>query len=146
MLNLGMPSVINHVKRLEKQGFIKKEKRGVYHSYIASRSDLFKIYKRNDILIRLHESGLIDFLTKTFNPRAIALLGPASTGDDVEITSLDIFLLAKKKKIEPDLKRFEKKLGRKITLFFRHDISKIPDDLRSYITNGIVLYGYPKWS
>ena len=38
-----MPSVRNHVKKLEKEGFVKREKTGVYQSYIASKNELFKV-------------------------------------------------------------------------------------------------------
>ena len=59
----GMPSVSLHVRRLEKAGFVKKEKTGVYASYNASRNDLFRLYKRSDMLLRLYECGLMGVLS-----------------------------------------------------------------------------------
>ena len=140
ILKLGMPSVRNHVKKLEKQGFIKKEKKGVYESYVSTKNDAFKIYKRNDILIRIHESGLVDFLADTFVPDSITLFGSASRGEDIESSDIDLFLMAKEKKI--DLKKFEDKLKRKITLHFESNVSEIPKELLNNIINGIVIYGY----
>jgi predicted nucleotidyltransferase len=137
-----MPSVRNHVKNLENKGFIKKEKTGVYESYVSNRNELFKIYKRNDVLLRLHESGLIDFLVDSFTPDAIVLFGSASRGEDIEDSDVDLLIIAKEKEV--DLKNFEKKLRRKITLHFEVSISDIPKELLNNIINGIVLYGYLK--
>lgn len=141
-LNLGMPSVRNHVKSLENEDFIKKEKPGVYESYVSNRNELFKIYKRNDILLRLHESGVIDFLVDSFTPDAIILFGSASRGEDIEDSDIDLLIIAKEKEV--DLKIFERKLRRRITLHFEMDVSDIPKELLNNIINGIVLYGYLK--
>lgn len=142
MIHLGLPSVINHVKDLEKQGFVKKINGGVYDSYTSNKTELFKIYKRNDILIRLHESGLIDFLADNLVPDAIVIFGSASRGEDIEESDVDLFLMAKEKKM--DLKIFEEKLNRRINLHFEDKIQDIPKELLNNIVNGIVLYGYLK--
>ena len=142
LLKFGMPSVKNHVEMLEKQGFVKKEKRGVYQSYVSTRNDLFKIYRKNDILIRIQESGLIDFLADSFVPDVIVLFGSSSRGEDIESSDIDLFLIAKEKKV--DLKKFEVKLRRKINLHFEERISKVPKELLNNIINGVVVYGYLK--
>jgi len=140
ILKLGMPSVTNHVKRLEKEGFVKKEKTGVYESYVASKNELFKVYKRNDALLRLHESGLVDFLSDRFTPDAIVLFGSASRGEDVEESDIDLLIIAKEQPI--DLKKFENALKRKISLEFEQKVSDMPKDLMNNIINGIVVHGY----
>lgn len=142
ILNLGMPSVRNQIKNLEKRNFIKKEKIGIYGSYVSNKNELFKIYKRNDILLRLHESRLIDFLVDSFTPDAIVLFGSASRGEDVEESDIDLLIMAKEEKV--DIKIFEKRLKRKITLHFETKISDIPKELLNNIINGIVIYGYLK--
>ncbi|MBI2583479.1 MAG: nucleotidyltransferase domain-containing protein [Candidatus Aenigmarchaeota archaeon] len=142
ILKLGLPSVRNHVRQLEKEGLLKKEKRGVYYSYASSGSDVYKIYKRNDLLIRLHASGLVEFIADAFVPDAIILFGSASRGEDIEASDIDLFLVAKEKDVE--LKNFEKKLHRKISLHFEEKISDIPKELLNNIINGIVVYGYLK--
>jgi len=140
MLKLGMPSVISHVKRLEREGLIKKEKRGVYESYISEKNGMFTIYKRNDILLRLHESGLVDFLADEFMPDAIVLFGSCARGEDIETSDVDLLVVAKEKEI--DLKKYEAALKRKISLHFESKISEIPKELLNNIANGIVVYGY----
>jgi len=140
LVNLGMPSVINHVKKLEKDDFIKKIDGGIYSSFISNRNEKFKIFKRNDILIRIQESGLIELLVDNFVPDTIVLFGSSSRGEDIEESDIDLFLVTKEKKI--DLKKFEKQLKRKISFHFEENIKKIPKELLNNIANGIVLYGY----
>ena len=43
-----------------------------------------------------------------------------------------------------DLEKYEKKLDKKIQLFFSEDIKKLPTELRNNILNGIKLRGYLK--
>jgi len=140
IIPLGLPSVINHVKDLEKQCFVKKIDGGIYDSYTSDKTEIFKIYKRNDILIRFQESGLIDFLVDSFIPDAIVLFGSASRGEDIEESDVDLFLVAKEKRM--DLKAFEKKLNRKISLHFEDKIQNMPKELLNNVVNGIVIYGY----
>ncbi|MBI2675807.1 MAG: nucleotidyltransferase domain-containing protein [Candidatus Aenigmarchaeota archaeon] len=140
LTKLGMPSVRNHVKKLEKWGFIMRKKSGVYEGYISDRSEMFKIYKRNDMLIRLKESGLIEFLVETFIPDAVVLFGSAARGEDIESSDIDLLLIAKEKEV--DLKRFKKDLKRNISLHFEGKVSYIPKELLNNIINGIVVYGY----
>ncbi len=140
MLKLGMPSVINHVKILENESLIKKEKRGVYESYISEKNDLFRTYRRNDILLRIHESGLIDFLADEHMPDAMVLFGSCARGEDIETSDVDLLVVAKEKEV--DLKKFESALKRKISLHFEENVSQIPKELLNNIINGIVVYGY----
>lgn len=140
VLRLGMPSVRNHMKKLEKHGFVAKEKTGVYMSYIASKNELFRVYKRNDVLLRLHESGLVNYLADKFAPDAIVLFGSASRGEDVEESDIDLIVIAKEKSV--DLKKFESILKRKISLEFEQKVSDMPRDLMNNVVNGIVVNGY----
>lgn len=142
LLDLGMPSVKSHIKTLHDNGFVKKEKHGVYESYVSSRSDLFKIYKRNDIVARVYECGLVEFLADKFVPDAIVLFGSASRGEDIETSDIDLLVVAREK--DADLRKFEKSLGRAVSLHFEPNVSKIPKELLNNIANGIVLYGYLK--
>ena len=140
MLKLGMPSVINHVKKLEKEGLIEKKKRGVYESYVSGKNDLFRIYRRNDLLLRMHESGLIDFLAEEFMPDAIVLFGSCARGEDIETSDIDLLVVSKEKEVR--LKKFESVLKRKISLHFEENVSEIPKELLNNIINGMVLHGY----
>lgn len=140
LVDLGLPSVKNYVSLLEKADLVKREKRGLYWSYGASNNESFRIYKRNDILLRLHESGLLSYLEDECVPDAIILFGSASRGEDRETSDVDLFILSEEKEFR--LKKYEEKLKRKISLHFEKSISKIPKELRNNVLNGIVLRGY----
>ena len=142
LTHISLPSVINHVKSLEKQGFLRKRKNGVYESYSADKTKKFKVYKRNDILLRIEETGLIEFIADRVQPNTIVLFGSAARGEDVEDSDIDLFVLSEE--AELDLKSFEDKLKRKIRIMFEKDIRELPKELMNNIINGIILYGYLK--
>lgn len=142
MLKLGMPSVKLHIDRLEKEEFIKREKRGTYASYRASGNEKFMLYKKTDMLLRLHESGLIEFLADELSPNAIVFFGSASRGEDIERSDIDLLVITKEKDI--NLKRFEKSLKRKINILFEPNLKNVPKELLNNILNGTVIYGYLK--
>lgn len=142
LTKISLPSVINHVKVLEKQGFVKKEKKTTYPSFIANKTNKFKLYKKNDILIRLNESGLIEYLSNKLLPNVLILFGSASRGEDIETSDIDLFILAKEEEL--NLKKYQTKLKRKIKPFFEENLDNIPKELLNNIINGIVLKGYLK--
>ncbi len=142
IINLGLPSVINYVKILEKEKLIKKIETGIYPSYCANITDRFKLYKRNDMLLKIIESGLIDCIYERFIPDAIILFGSASKGEDIESSDIDLFVMAREEDV--NLTSFEKKLSRKINLFFEEKLKDVPKELLNNIINGIVLKGYLK--
>ena len=135
-VNLGLPSVTAHIKALE------KEKGNIYSVYKANKTKKFKIYKRNNILIRLHESGLIDFLLNSLSPNVIVLFGSASRGDDIETSDIDLFIQSKQQNLK--LEKYEKILKRKINLLFEEKIKDMPKELLNNIINGITIHGYLK--
>ncbi len=142
LTKVSFPSVRNHIKKLEKLKFVKRKKGTIYEAYIADRNDKFLIYKRNDILIRLYESKLIDYLVDKLIPNTIVLFGSCARGEDIETSDIDLFIQAKEESI--DLREFEGKLKRKINPLFESDIKDIPSELMNNIINGIVIYGYLK--
>ena len=143
LAKIGLPSVINHVEKLEKYGFVKKEKKSVYESHIANKeNDIYKLYKKLDIVLRLNESGFVEYLISNATPNAIILFGSASRGEDIESSDVDIFVLAKEENL--NLKEFEKYIKRKINIYFESNIKNLSKELLNNIINGIKLYGYLK--
>lgn len=142
LTRLGLPSTRNHLKTLLQEGLVKKEKGLVYPNWISSQSDIFKIHKRNDFLVRIVESGLIQYLADTCLPTTIVLFGSTARGEDVEDSDVDLMLVAREKTL--DIQKFEKQLHRKIALHFEPDVAKIPKELLNNVINGIVVYGYFK--
>lgn len=142
LTRLGLPSTTNYLKQLLKEGLIRKESGLVYSNWVASQTELYKAYKRNDILLRLHECGLIQILSDSTLPDAIVLFGSASRGEDVETSDIDLLLVGSEKKL--DVHKFEKLLHRRIALHFEPLVDKIPKELLNNVINGIVVYGYLK--
>jgi len=138
---IALPSTFNYLKELEKEKLIVKEKKDTYPSYKANReSNLFKIYKKNDIIIKIFNTGLIDYIYDACVPDAIILFGSASKGEDTEGSDIDLFIQSPEKKL--NLERFEKILKREITPFFKEDFSKLNKELKNNILNGIIIKGF----
>lgn len=140
---IAQPSVMNHLKALMKDELIVREKHGVYPAYRANRDNpFFRLLKKQDLILRLHTAGLINYLYDTCLPDAIVLFGSASLGEDTEESDIDIFLQAKQKRL--DLKRYEQHFGREISVFFEENFGKITEELKNNILNGTILRGYIK--
>ncbi|MEM3113470.1 MAG: nucleotidyltransferase domain-containing protein [Candidatus Pacearchaeota archaeon] len=143
LIKLGQPSVTNYLKALEKEGFIIKDNNGIYPSFKANReNNLFRLYKKFDMVFKINSSGLLDYLYNNCLPSSIILFGSASKGEDIESSDIDIFIQSKEKKL--NLEKYEKILNRKISLFFEQDFNKISNELKNNILNGVVLNGYIK--
>ena len=140
---IAQTSVINHLKELLKEQLIIKEKKGIYPTFKANRDDeMFKLYKKNDLLLKIRQTGLVDFIYDSCLPDAIMLFGSASKGEDLEESDIDLYVKAKEKKL--NLQRYEKLLNRKITLFFKENFSELGNELKNNIINGVVITGYLK--
>jgi predicted nucleotidyltransferase len=143
LIGLAQPSVVLHLARLAKEGFVIREKKSIYFSYRANRdNEMFKLYKKMFLFVRLEECGLLDYVYDSCMPDSIILFGSASKGEDIEESDIDIFVQAREKKTNLD--KYEKILNRKITLFFKEDFSKLSNELKNNILNGQVLRGYLK--
>jgi predicted nucleotidyltransferase len=139
---ISLPSVKKHVEELLKLELIQEQNEGLYKGYKSSINSTYRILKRNDLLIRLEESGLIKELEKKCTPNCIVLYGSAVEGRDDERGDIDIFVQSNKKNI--DLKDYENILNRKISLLFEKDTYKINKTFKNTLVNGIVLKGYFK--
>ena len=149
LTGISLPSVRNHVMALEKDGLVRRIREGVYESYAAgSESSRFRALKTMDMVMRIRESGFLEFLERELSyPSAIVLFGSCAEGTDNENSDVDIFILGKEAGV--NTKKYEKKLGRSISLHFmsRKVLEKAKHDSPEFlnnIINGIVLYGYLK--
>lgn len=141
--NITQPSVTNHLRALVKEKFIIREIKGIYPAFRANRdAELFRLYKKLDLIQRVYQTGLLDYVYDACIPDVIILFGSASRGEDTEESDVDLFIQAKEKKL--DLKKYEKVLKRKISLLFEENFSRLSKELKNNILNGIVLKGYIK--
>ncbi len=143
IVKLAHPSVIKHLQVLEKMGFILKEKKGVYPAFKANRdSEDFKLLKKQNIVWRIHQCGLLGLLEEKFLPDCIVLFGSCARGEDNEESDIDLFVQAKEEDIK--FEKFEKLLKRKINILFEPKLKNLSKELLNNIINGQVVYGYLK--
>ncbi|HLD97444.1 MAG TPA: nucleotidyltransferase domain-containing protein [Candidatus Nanoarchaeia archaeon] len=144
-VKIAPTSVKNYLKELETEGLILKSKHRVhgFPLYFAGReNEKFIFYKRLNTLSLVFESGLLNHLQETCMPEVIVLFGSAAKGEDIKTSDIDLFIQCKERKIE--LEKFEKKINRRISLFFAEDFSDLSGELRNNLINGIKLKGYLK--
>lgn len=141
--DISPPSVMNYLKDLETEGLIKSfMKRGIPFYKAEQDDEKFREYKKISIFFELENSGLVNFLWDKLSPSAIILYGSYAKGESIEGSDLDLFLICKRKEI--NINKYEEKLGISIHLFFEENISKISNELKNNLVNGIVLKGYLK--
>lgn len=138
---LDTKTVMKYLHIFAKKGIIirRKEKNG-FPFYEANRhSAMYRYEKTHAVLEKLYDLGLIEHLEKELNPKAIILFGSVRKGTYHENSDIDLFVQAKKKKVE--LASFENKLKHKISLFFDENPNQLSKGLLQNIYNGIVLVG-----
>lgn len=135
-ISLDHKSVLVHLKRLLELSLILEDKSTLYKSYIANISDYFIRLKRATNLIKIYESGIVDFIFEKTTPKSIVLYGSYAKGADNIGSDIDLFIESPEKNI--DASKFEKTLGRKIHLLFD---GKMSDELKNNLVNGVVLAG-----
>lgn len=137
---LSIFAVLKAIKTLSKMNFVSVHKKGNLKIVKASYSQGFIRAKRIRNLEKIYNSGIVDHLSEIYDkPEAIVLFGSYSRGDDVESSDIDIAIFTKGNK-EPDMKKFERILSRKISLH-EIDIKKVSKEFHNNLVNGIVLEG-----
>ena len=142
-LKLSHATVLKYIADLKKMSLIKKKEATLYPTYFANtESQKYKFYKRNWLIFKINELGLIDHIQKETLPSTIFLFGSGAKATFTEKSDIDIFVEANEAKL--DLAKYEKKLNRKINLLFEQNINNLSKELRNNIINGVVLYGFIK--
>ena len=142
-VRLAQISVTNHLNALRKEGFMVKERGGIYNVFKANRENpQFRLLKQQNVVWRLHTGGLISYLEETLHPNCMVLFGSASRGEDTEESDIDIFIQAGETML--NLEKYEKRLKRKINVLFETDLKALSKELLNNIVNGHILAGYLK--
>ena len=140
---LGLPSVTKYLNELVASDLIIKKPQRVqgYPRYWANRESTdFKLLKKQDMALSLHESGLINYIEEACSPAAVVLFGSASRGEDLADSDVDVYVQCSEKQLK--LEEYEKKIKRKINIFFEKEFKKLSKELKNSIVNGRVLKGY----
>ncbi len=143
---LAHTSTKQNLTKLIRKKLVKKreEKRGrrIFPYYSADRNEKFMKYKKTHNHLELMESGVVEYIEERIMPRCIVLFGSYQRGEDTEKSDIDLFIEARQEEIE--LKKFEKKLQRKIQVHFKERFNKYSPELKNNIINGTVLQGFLK--
>lgn len=138
-------SVKKHLAKLKKLSIISEtvEIRGT-RKFPLFKADInssnYRVYKNIYNLIKIKQSGLIEFLKSSLMPNCIVLFGSYQKGEDLENSDIDIFVEAKPTNL--DLSVYKKRLHRNIQLIFKDNFKKYPKELKNNIINGIILDGF----
>ncbi len=142
-LKLSHATILNYINDLQKLSLIKKKEVTLYPTYFANtENQKYKFYKRNWLVFKIRESGLIDLIQEKTLPSSMILFGSGAKAVFTEKSDLDIFVEAKEMSL--DLIKYEKRLNRKINLLFEPNLNHLSKELRNNIVNGLVLYGFIK--
>ena len=142
-LKISKTAVNYHINKLLKKGLIVKNKSGTFPSFIANESsELYRFYKKHEILKSIIECGLLDYLENKLIPKSIFLFGSFAKGEYNKESDVDLFIQSNESKI--DLTKFEKRLKHKINILFEPDANKLSHELLNNIINGIRLRGFLK--
>ena len=144
-IKLAPKSVKLYLDELEKVNLIIKKKHRIhkYPVYYANRdNNYFKFLKRLNMVRRITECGLLNYLDEKCMPDVVILFGSASKGEDIESSDIDLYLQCDEKKLE--LSKYEGELKRNINLFFEKNFDKLSEELKQNIINGDKLKGYLK--
>ena len=148
LTGLSPTTISKYLVEFEKEGIL-VSKRKLNHLLFKANteSQAFRNKKLFYNIQKLEESGLIDFIDGEFNhPESIVLFGSFRKAENIPVSDIDILIITPVKK-EPNLEKFEKKLGHKIQLFMhsKAEIEKLKlknKELVNNWLNGIVLRGY----
>ncbi|MBI4440402.1 nucleotidyltransferase domain-containing protein [Candidatus Woesearchaeota archaeon] len=140
-IHVNPNSVLNALNELEKESLVRREaKKHIVEITPSLENPHFLAKKRVHNLEKIYDSGIIDFLRKNYNPKAIILFGSYSRGEDVLKSDIDIAVVTSEKySVKTEI--FEKRLNRGIHILLVQS-GKIPKELFTNLINGVVLFGY----
>ena len=136
---ISPPTASKLLASYKAEGLLLEEKYRNYIFYYANREnpvfkDLSRIYWRHAL------RDLLDFLGKRLTMPAVMLFGSLAKAEVKQDSDIDLAVFALQKEI--DTSEFEKKIGRKVQLFWFKSLKDIKSkELANNITNGYILKG-----
>ncbi len=148
ILKIAPATASKELKKLAKEDILKERKLKIFNFYKANlESDKYRDLKIHYNIRKIKDSGLLDALNKFYLKPAIALFGSAASGLDTETSDFDLLIISENTKEFPEIKKFEKKLNRKLQIFTVKHIKDIKNEhLINNVINGITLQGQIKWT
>ena len=139
LMKISPPTSSKLLLSYNKEGLLLIEKDKNYIYYYANKNnkdfiDLSRIYWRAQFL------DILDYLNKNLLSPTIILFGSLAKAETKHDSDIDLCIIANKKELK--LLEFERKLKRKIQLFFFDSIKDINNkELTNNIINGYILNG-----
>ncbi len=142
-LDLPLPSVIKYCKELASEGILKIIKISGVVFYAADRTnENYALEKKFFNIKQLYDSGFVKYVREELHNPTIIVFGSYAKGEDIEESDIDIYVETLSEK-QITLKKFEKKLKRKIQIFRFKNMREIKNKhLANNILNGFVLNGF----
>ncbi len=97
--------------------------------------------KRAENIRQIYESGLAGFLRENYPGCAVIVFGSFAKGEDTRRSDIDVAVVGIKGRT-PDLRGFEKNLGKEIRINFYSSFKEINAELKNNILGGILLSGW----
>lgn len=143
-IKLAHTSVKKNLNYLTEQNIIKttttKKGSRTFIEYEANINNKeYQHYKKIHNQNQIHQSKIIQHIQETLMPKTIVLFGSYQKGEDTETSDIDLYVQCKQETL--NLKKYEKKLQRKIQLHFKEEFTNYPKELKNNIINGITLKG-----
>ncbi len=119
---------------------VKTTEKGKFPHYEANRLSSIYRYEKSELMVRkIITSGLIEFIEKKIQPKAIVLFGSVQKGTYHQESDVDLFVQTDYQQL--DLSKFNRRISQKVQLFFEKDLRKLSKGLLENIYNGLVLSG-----
>ncbi len=139
MMKITPPTASSLLKLYEREGLLISARDRNYIMFYANRdSEIFIGLSRLYWQLRLYE--LVDFLESKLTSPTVVLFGSLSKAEAKSDSDIDIVIFAAKRTV--DFGHFEKKLKRKIQVFWYSSLKNVPSkELENSIINGHILTG-----
>lgn len=142
-LKLSHATVLKYIDDLQQLELINKKEETLYPTFYANTEHKkYQFYKKNWLIFKITESGLIDYIQKEALPSSIILFGSGAKGNFTEKSDIDIFVEAKEMTI--NLAKYETILNHPVNLLFEKNLNYLSKELKNNLINGVVLYGFIK--
>jgi predicted nucleotidyltransferase len=142
-IKVSPPTASKILRDLNKENLLNSEGfRNLIFYWVNKEEKLFIDLSRIYWHTKLKDAGLLEYLEKELVKPTIILFGSLSKAENKLDSDIDLAILGTKDNYNPDLKKFERILKRKIQIISSNDLKSIKNiDLANNILNGYILRG-----
>ena len=139
LMKMSPPTASKTLEKFKKEDLLVKENDRIYNFYSANKDSKFFIHL-SQLYWYKELSPLIEELNKKLFSSSVILFGSLSKAEVTPTSDIDLAIFSIKKEI--DFTKWEKKLKRKIQIFYFKSLKDIKNkELANNILNGFLLRG-----